>query len=64
MWDKTLRIRLIYGIKWVKCDEFAYLKLAPKVNKVIFTVCLVDIYCLGIKDAYANAEIPPGNRKD
>lgn len=26
-------------------------------DKVIFTVCLVDLYCLGIKDAYANADI-------
>ena len=26
-------------------------------DKVIFAVCLVDIYCLGIKDAYANADI-------
>ena len=26
-------------------------------DKVLFAVCLVDIYCLGIKDAYANADI-------
>jgi hypothetical protein len=26
-------------------------------DKVIFAVCLVDLYCLGIKDAYANADI-------
>jgi len=26
-------------------------------DKVIFTVCLVDLYCLGIKDAYANADV-------
>lgn len=27
-------------------------------DKVIFAVCLVDLYCLGIKDAYANADMP------
>ncbi|MCX6057393.1 MAG: hypothetical protein NTW69_04480 [Chloroflexi bacterium] len=27
-------------------------------DKVIFTACLVDLYCLGIKDAYANADYP------
>ncbi len=26
-------------------------------DKILFGVCLVDIYCLGIKDAYANADI-------
>ncbi len=26
-------------------------------DKVVFTVCLVDLYCLGIKDAYANTDI-------
>lgn len=26
-------------------------------DKVLFTVCLVDLYCLGVKDAYANADI-------
>jgi hypothetical protein len=26
-------------------------------DKIIFAVCLVDLYCLGIKDAYANADI-------
>ena len=26
-------------------------------GKVIFAVCLVDLYCLGVKDAYANADI-------
>ena len=26
-------------------------------DKVIFVVCLVDLYCLGVKDAYANADI-------
>jgi hypothetical protein len=26
-------------------------------DKVIFAVCLVDLYCLGSKDAYANADI-------
>jgi len=26
-------------------------------DKVIFAVCMVDLYCLGIKDAYANADI-------
>lgn len=25
-------------------------------DRVIFGVCLVDIYCLGVKDAYANAD--------
>jgi hypothetical protein len=25
-------------------------------DKVLFTVCLVDLYCLGVKDAYANAD--------
>ena len=30
-------------------------------DKVIFAVCLVDIYCLGIKDAYANADISMQN---
>ncbi|MGA2490622.1 MAG: hypothetical protein ABSF99_10645 [Anaerolineales bacterium] len=25
-------------------------------DKVIFAVCLVDLYCLGVKDAYANAD--------
>jgi hypothetical protein len=25
-------------------------------GKVIFAVCMVDLYCLGIKDAYANAD--------
>jgi hypothetical protein len=25
-------------------------------EKVIFAVCMVDLYCLGIKDAYANAD--------
>jgi hypothetical protein len=25
-------------------------------NKIIYAVCLVDLYCLGIKDAYANAD--------
>ncbi|HLF89011.1 MAG TPA: hypothetical protein VI451_08715, partial [Anaerolineales bacterium] len=25
-------------------------------DKVIFAVCLMDIYCLGVKDAYANAD--------
>ncbi len=27
-------------------------------DRVIFGVCLVDWWCLGIKDAYANADIP------
>lgn len=27
-------------------------------DKVIFGVCLVDLYCLGVKDAYANANFP------
>lgn len=27
-------------------------------DKVIFGVCLVDRYCLGVKDAYANADFP------
>lgn len=27
-------------------------------DKVIFGVCLVDLYCLGVKDAYANADFP------
>ncbi|MGC1376047.1 MAG: hypothetical protein WA821_07495 [Anaerolineales bacterium] len=26
-------------------------------DRVIFAVCLVDLYCLGVKDAYANADI-------
>ena len=26
-------------------------------DKVVFAVCLVDLYCLGIKDAYANADM-------
>jgi hypothetical protein len=26
-------------------------------DKVIFTVCLVDLYCLGIKDAYADTDV-------
>jgi hypothetical protein len=26
-------------------------------DKVIFTICLVDLYCLGIKDAYSDADI-------
>jgi hypothetical protein len=26
-------------------------------DKVIFAACLVDLYCLGIKDAYANADM-------
>ena len=26
-------------------------------NKVIFAVCLVDLYCLGVKDAYAKTDI-------
>ena len=30
-------------------------------DKVIFAVCLVDVYCLGIKDAYANADISMRN---
>jgi hypothetical protein len=25
-------------------------------DKVIFAVCMVDLYCLGVKDAYANAD--------
>jgi hypothetical protein len=25
-------------------------------DRVIFAVCLVDLYCLGVKDAYANAD--------
>jgi hypothetical protein len=29
-------------------------------GKVIFTVCLVDLYCLGVKDAYANADYSQG----
>ncbi|MFO3795888.1 MAG: hypothetical protein ACK8QZ_01205, partial [Anaerolineales bacterium] len=27
-------------------------------DKVIFAVCLVDLYCLGVKDAFANANFP------
>jgi hypothetical protein len=29
-------------------------------DKVIFAVCLVDIFCLGVKSAYANADYPLG----